>query len=81
MERDGASIKGDEVLLDDMMSPSSPPMTIRILDMQKYFAIGDHVCVISGPEVGLDGWCVKVEDRGVQVSEHGTYREVSDIFS
>jgi transcription elongation factor len=74
------SVKGDEVLLDDMTSPSSPPVTIRIMDIQKYFAIGDHVCMISGPEVGLDGWCIKVEDGAVQVLEHGTHREVSSLY-
>jgi transcription elongation factor len=69
------SIEGDEVSLDNI-TPSSPPLTIRITDVQKCFAVGDPVCVISGPEVGLDGWCVKVEDGGIQVLEHGTHREV-----
>lgn len=73
------SIEGDEVLLENV-TPSSPPLTIRITDMQKYFAVGDHVCAISGPEVGLDGWCIKVEDGVVHVSEHGTQREVSILY-
>jgi transcription elongation factor len=73
------SIEGDEVLLDNI-APSSPPLNIQITDVQKYFAVGDHVCAISGPEVGLDGWCVKVENGEVQVLEHGTHREVSSLY-
>jgi len=71
------NIDGDEVLVNDIMSPSSPSVTIRIIDTQKYFVIGDNVRVMSGPEVGLNGWCIKVEDGAVRLSEHGTHREVS----
>jgi len=73
------SIEGDEVLVDDITSSSSPPVAIWMMDMQKYFVIGDNVCVMSGPEIGLNGWCVKVENGAVQLSEHGTYREVSSL--
>ena len=81
-ERKGSvqSVKGDEVLLDDMTSPLSPPVTVWIMDMQKYFSISDHMCLIAGSEVGLDGWCVKVDNRAVQVLEHGTHGEVSSLY-
>jgi hypothetical protein len=44
--------------------------------VEKYFNIGELVTVISGPEAGLNGWCIRMEDSIVLVSEHGTHREV-----
>lgn len=74
------SIEGDVVLMDDLTSSSSPPISVRISDVRKYFVVGDNVWALSGPEVGLEGWCIKIEDGIVQVSEHGTRREVSSLY-
>jgi transcription elongation factor len=73
------SIERDVVLVDDLTS--SPLISVQISDVQKYFVVGDNMWVLSGPEVGLEGWCIKVEDGVVQVSEHGTRREVSSLCS
>jgi transcription elongation factor SPT5 len=71
------SIEGDVVYIT---SSSSPPISVRISEVQKYFVVGDNVWALSGPEVGLEGWCIKVKDGIVQVSEHGTHREVSSLY-
>jgi transcription elongation factor SPT5 len=69
------SIRGDEVSLFMGDQPSGL-VTILAKDLQKYFNIGELVTVISGPEAGLNGWCIGMEDSIVLVSEHGTHREV-----
>jgi hypothetical protein len=69
------NIDRDEILMDNIMPSSLPSVTIQIVDVQKYFVVNVHV--ISGFNVGLNGWCIKVEDGVVQLSEYGTHREVS----
>jgi transcription elongation factor len=74
------SIEGDVLLVDDISAPS-PLASIPITDVRKYFVVGDLVCIMSGPKVGLVGWCIKIEGQTVMVSEHGTNEEVSSLHS
>jgi transcription elongation factor SPT5 len=69
-------IEGGEVLVD-ISDTSLPPVTVPITDVQKYFVVGDLVCIMSGPHAGAHGWCVKIEYDAVLLSEYGTNVEVS----
>jgi transcription elongation factor len=46
-------------------------------DLQKFFVVGDFVKIMSGQEVGRNGWVVRVDQQEVTFLEHGTFEEVS----
>jgi ribosomal protein L24 len=83
MGRKGRVQKIDDagVLIDDITNSSAAHALVSITDIKKYIMVGDFVSVISGGNIGFDGWCLETKDGVALVSERGTCKEVSNLSS
>lgn len=83
MGRKGRVQKIDDagVLIDDITNSSAAHALVSIMDIKKYIMVGDFVSVISGGNIGFDGWCLETKDGVALVSERGTCKEVSNLSS